>query len=201
MVCIGVVLNIKFYENERLDIDMKYNEELVTAFMEAVSNAFLSLKKTHKEHFYYYAFIFDESLHPYISAWSYEALEKSMIENKITDEEKDWWKWDYSDSPYAIYGYEEYFQEVSELLDQREDSISSDELYDIEWDIRVDSMEEAMKRLDQSGLFGSGEDRNNVVINVELAPPDGSEYERALRLNAASSLLSEYLEWCEKEED
>lgn len=180
---------------------MNYNEELVVAFMEAVSNACLSLKKMHKEHFYYYAFIFDESLHPHISAWSYEALEKSMIENKITDEEKDWWKWDYSDSPNAVYGYDEYFQEVNELLDQREDSISSDELYDIEWDIRVDSMEEAMKRLDQSGLFGSREDRNNVVINVELAPPDGSEYKRALRLNAASLLLSEYLEWCEKEED
>ena len=88
MVCIGVVLNIKFYENDRLDIDMNYNEELVAAFMEAVSNAFLSLKKTHNEHFYYYVFIFDAGLHPYLSAWSYKALEKSMVDNKITDEEK-----------------------------------------------------------------------------------------------------------------
>lgn len=40
--------------------------------------------------------------------------------------------------------------------------------------------------------------RENVVINVEIAPPDCSEYNRALRLNAASSLLSEYLEYCEE---
>ena len=48
------------------------------------------------------------------------------------------------------------------------------------------------------GMFGIGDERENVVINVEIAPPDYSEYNRALRLNAASSLLSEYLEYCEE---
>lgn len=179
----------------------KCNKELVEAFVKAAGNAFSSLKETHKEQFYYYAFIFDEGLHPYISAWSYEALEKAMIEDEITDDEKSWWKWDYSDSPYAVYGYEEFFNEVNELLDQRADKLSEDELYDVEWNIRVDSMEETMKRLDQLGLFGTGEDRKNVVINVEIAPPDGSEYDRALRLNPVSALLSEYLESCEEAED
>ncbi|MBD5089278.1 MAG: DUF4303 domain-containing protein [Clostridiales bacterium] len=179
----------------------KCNKELIEAFVKAAGNAFSSLKETHKEQFYYYAFIFDEGLHPYISAWSYEALEKSIIDNKITDEEKSWWKWDYSDSPYAVYGYDEFFNEVNELLDKRANKLSDDELYDVEWNIRVDSMEEAMKRLDQSGLFGIKEDRKNVVINVEIAPPDCSEYNRALRLNPASSLLSEYLECCEESED
>ena len=54
----------------------KENEELVQALVKAASAAFLSLKETTKEHFYYYVFVFDEGLHPYISAWSYEALEK-----------------------------------------------------------------------------------------------------------------------------
>lgn len=191
----------KFYGNVRLDTDMnieKYNKELVEAFAKAVGSAFFSLEKTHKEQFYYYAVIFDEGLHPYISAWSYEALEKSIIDNKITDEEKNWWKWDYSDSPYAVYGYDKFFDDVNELLDKRANRLSDDELYDIEWNIRVDSLEEAMKRLDQSGMFGIEEDRKNVVINVEIAPPDGSEYNRALRLNPASPLLSEYLESCEE---
>lgn len=180
---------------------MNYDEELVTAFVKAAKNAFCSLTETHKEHFYYYAFIFDEGLHPYISAWSYEALEKSIKDNKISIEDKTWWKWDYSDSPYAVYGYDEFFSEAGELLDKRADSISEDELYDTEWDIRIHSMEEAMKRLDQMEVFGTKEDRKNVIINVEIAPPDGSEYERALRLNAESSLLSEYLECCETTED
>ena len=177
----------------------KDNEELIEALVNAARAAFLSLKETTKENFYFYAFIFDEGLHPYISAWSYEALEKSIIEQQISDEEKSWWKWDSADSPYAVYGYDEFFGEVSELLDKRADGLSNDELYGIEWVVRIDSMEEAMKRLDGSGLFGTGKERECVVINVEQAPPDGdgSEYNRALRLNPSSALLSEYLETCE----
>ena len=85
------------------------------------------------------------------------------------------------------------------MLDKRADGISDDELYGNEWAVRLDSMEEAMKRLDGAGLFGTGKERECVVINVEQAPPDedGSEYNRALRLNPSSALLSEYLETCE----
>lgn len=177
----------------------KDNEELIEALVKAAKAAFLSLKETTKEHFYFYAFIFDEGLHPYISAWSYEALEQSMIERQIPDEEKSWWKWDSADSPYVDYGYDEFFGEVSELLDKRADGLSDDELYGNEWAVRIDSLEEAMKRLDSLGLFGIGKERERVVINVEQAPPDedGSEYNRALRLNPSSDLLSEYLETCE----
>ena len=121
------------------------------------------------------------------------------MEQQIPDEEKGWWKWDSADSPYAVYGYDEFFGEVSELLDKRADGLSDDELYGIEWAVRIDSLEEAMKRLDNSGLFGTGKKREGVVINVEQAPPDEdvSEYNRALRLNPSSALLSEYLETCE----
>lgn len=177
----------------------KSNEELIEALAEAAGAAFASLKENTKEHFYFYVFVFDEGLHPYISAWSYEALEKSMIEQQITDDEKSWWKWDSADSPYAVYGYDEFFGEVSELLDKRADGLCDDELYGIEWAVRIDSLEEAMKRLDSSGLFGTGKERERVVINVEQAPPDedGSEYNRALRLNPSSALLLEYLETCE----
>ncbi len=177
----------------------KDNEELIEALVKAARTAFLSLKETTKEHFYFYAFIFDEGLHPYISAWSTEALEKSIIEQQIPSEKKSWWKWDSADSPYAVYGYDEFFGEVSELLDKRASKLSDDELYGVEWGVRIDSMEEALKRLDSSGLFGTGKERERVVINVEQAPPDGdgSEYNRALRLNPPSALLSEYLETCE----
>ncbi|MCI8478624.1 MAG: DUF4303 domain-containing protein [Oscillospiraceae bacterium] len=178
----------------------KDTEALIEALVKAARAAFLSLKETTKEHFYYYVFVFDEGLHPYISAWSYEALEKSIVEQQLTEEEKSWWKWDCSDSPYAVYGYDEFFPEVSELLDKRASIVSDDALYGIEWEVRVNSLEEAMRRLDGAGLFGTEEERKNVVINVELAPPDGSEYDRALRLNPPSAFLSEYLETCEEAE-
>ncbi len=84
------------------------------------------------------------------------------------------------------------------MLDKRAKGLSIDELYGNEWEIRVSSMEEAMKRLDQIGFFGTGDDRGNVVINVEIAPPDGNEYDSALRLNPKSSLLLEYLKYCEQ---
>ncbi len=177
----------------------KCDHELVQAFVKAVSNSFSSLKSTHDEQFYYYAFIFDSGLHPYISAWSYEALEKSIYENEIVEEdEKNWWKWDYADSPYVVYGYEEFFCEVNELLDQRAEGLSEEALYGREWNIRIASMEEAMKRLDRTGFFGTGSERKNVVVNVEAAPPDGEEYDRALRLNPGSPLLDEYLNCCEE---
>lgn len=178
----------------------KEKEELTEALVKAAGAAFRSLQETTKEHFYYYVLAFDEGLHPYISAWSDEALEKSVVEQQITEDEKRWWKWDCSDSPYAVYGYDDFFGEVSELLDKRESLLSDEELYGIEWNMRVDVLEEAMKRLDGSGLFGTKEERKNVVINVELAPPDGSEYNRALRLNPPSAFLSAYLETCEEPE-
>ena len=177
----------------------KAQEELIEALTKAAKAAFLSLQETTKEHFYFYTFIFDEGLHPYISAWSYEALEKSILARQLSDEEKLWWKWDSADSPYAVYGYDEFFGEAGELLDKRAAALSDDDLYGAEWTLRMDAMEEAMKRLDHAGLFGAGKDRKQAVVNVEQAPPDGdgSEYSRALRLNPPSALLSEYLETCE----
>ena len=44
----------------------KENEELMEVLITAARAAFLSLKETTKEHFYFYVFVFDEGLHPYI---------------------------------------------------------------------------------------------------------------------------------------
>lgn len=179
----------------------EYSEEVVDVFEKALRDSFSSLTSMHNEHFYYFAFIMDEGLHPYISAWSYESLEESIINNKISDEEKGWWKWDYADSPYAVYGYDEFFGEAGTLLDKREKELTEDELYDKEWYVRIASMIEAMKRLDNKGFFGTGEDREKVVINVEIAPPDGIEKENALFLNPKSDLLDDYLQYCEESEE
>jgi hypothetical protein len=178
-----------------------YDDSLVAAFETALKNSFSSLRTTYNEQFYYYAFIFDSGLYPYISAWSYEALEKSIIENNINDQDRAWWKWDCCDSPYVAYGYDEFFSQVKTLLDERGRELSEDDLFDAEWKIRVASMEESLKRLDQTGFFGTGDARKSVVVNVEVVPPDTSGYYSALRLNPKSSLLSDYLECCEHPDD
>ncbi|MBQ6554032.1 MAG: DUF4303 domain-containing protein [Firmicutes bacterium] len=176
-----------------------FDEKLVTVLQNAFQNSINALKKEHNENFYYFGFIFDEGMHPYISAWSYEAYEKSLKENEIDDADKDWWKWDYSDSPYVAYEHETYFAEADEILNEIAAKLSEDELYDTEWYTIMESMEEALSRLNKLNFFGTEEERKQVIINVEQVPPDetSGERERAKRLNPQSSLLDEYLEMCE----
>lgn len=177
-----------------------YDEKMVTVLQSAFQNAVSALRSEHNENFYYYAFIYNEGLRPYISALSYEAYEKLLIENNISHDEEGW-KWCTFDFPYCAYGYDEFFPEVDNMFLERERGMSDDELYGVEWDTRIDSMEEALKRLDKAEFFGIGEIRKNIIINVEVAPPDCKERQRAIRLNPESSLLSEYLKFCEDEEE
>ena len=177
-----------------------YDEKMVTVLQSAFQNVVSALRSEHNENFYYYAFIYDEGLRPYISALSYETYEKLMLDNGISND-KDGWKWCTFDFPYCDYGYDEFFTEVDKFLTERESGMSDDELYGIEWNTRIDSMEEALKRLDKAGFFGTDEIRKNIIINVEVAPPDCKERQRAIRLNPESSLLSEYLIFCEDEEE
>jgi hypothetical protein len=46
----------------------------------------------------------------------------------------------------------------------------------------------AMAALDREGLFGRGAERERMLINVEVAPPDAGNTERAVRLNPPSAL-------------
>lgn len=177
-----------------------FNEKMVTVLQSAFQNAVSSLRNEHNENFYYYAFIYDEGLRPYISVLSYESYEKLLIENDVSNDEEGW-KWFTFDFPYCGYGYDEFFTEVDNMFLERENEMSVDELYGVEWDTRIDSMEEALKRLDKSEFFGTGENRKNIIINVEVAPPDCKERQRAIRLNPESSFLSEYLTFCEDEEE
>lgn len=56
-------------------------------------------------------------------------------------------------------------------------------------------MESAMKRLDQEGIFDVNQERDDVVVLVEVMPPDYTNTERAYRMNNANSeIFSEWLE-------
>jgi len=105
--------------------------------------------------------------------------------------EKDW---SYGESPYFCYG-EEYFGEVSRLFDERPDHNVGIDQWLEECDLRVRCMEEVMKRLDKKDIFGEGEKRKSILINVEVMPPDYRNTERALRLNPrGSAILAAWLD-------
>lgn len=60
-------------------------------------------------------------------------------------------------------------------------------------DFRLTAMVEAMSILDKEGLFAHNQLRKNMLINVELMPPDASNTQRALKLNNPEN-IKDYLQ-------
>ncbi len=162
---------------------------------QAVKTVYESLKVTHQEEFYYLALVTTgEALPPAFTAWSHEALKREAA--KSSDGEAEYYlKWSYGESPYFCY-QEDKFDELREIFSQRPEmktSMSKSEWL-AEYDFRLNALESALRELDQEGLFGVGESRNQIMINVEVVPPDWTNTERAKRLNSPSSLpLKEWL--------
>lgn len=162
---------------------------MVSMIESAARSAFERLFAEHEENFYYCSLITTgDGLCPIVSAWSREALERAAQMELNPDEAKHYLKWSYCDSPYFAFG-EEFFSGVAELFAQRSCSLTDAQAIDEEVSLRISSMEEAMRRLDGSGLFGCGEKRLAMVINAEFMPPDYTNTQRALRLNPPEALV------------
>jgi Domain of unknown function (DUF4303) len=172
-------------------------EELTDAIETATERAVTALFREHPEHFYYCSLITTGEAHPpNLTAWSEEALDREVAKG---GSRRDWLRWSFVDSPYFLYG-EEYFGEVRRLFSERPPMVPSTGQWNEEYEFRLRCMEEAMKRLDNKGLFGEGEKRKSIVINVEVMPPDYTNTERALRLNPSES-LTEWLATAAEEPD
>ena len=170
------------------------DDKLVNLIEHAVEKALTELFKNN-EHFYYITLITTgEGLCPFISAWSHEALERTS--NGDVDE-KYYLKWAYDESPYFDYG-SQFFEEVKKEFEQRNIFLTDEKFFD-EVDIRINSMEQALINLDMKGIFGEGKNRNDIVINAEVMPPDYSNTLRAKRLNPPESII-EWLEEIAEEE-
>lgn len=168
--------------------------ELVSKIESAAEKALNRLFAEHNESFYYITLItFGECVCPFISAWSVEALDREAGKSEDPAKAKYYLKWDYAASPYCSFGYEDFFGELREVYEQRTSMLDDNDAYELEMDIRLNSMEQAMHDLDQKGLFGQGEKRSRIVINAEYMPPDNDNVERARRLNPEAS-LKEWLE-------
>lgn len=191
----GVQVNMDRYTDTKQEFIEQSEDvnlsELTKEICRAVKTILLDLYKNN-EHYYYITLTTDGGANtPCISAWSYEALNKSSDD----EEEKEMIKWSYADSPYCCWKQEE-FDKVSELLGARVNIWDlEDEAFEIECKKRFSAMEEAMKQLDKQGLFEMNQNRMDVVVLVEVAPPDITNTERAYRMNnVISDIFNEWLE-------
>lgn len=171
--------------------------ELADAIERATRDAVSALFEAYPEHFYYLMLITTGEAHaPFVSAWSHEALERCLLTASDPEKERPMLKWSYADSPYMCFK-EELFSEVKRLFDARPPMthLMTHEEWDAEYELRINAMETAMKRLNDAGLFGTGTDRLAIVVNVEVMPPDATNTARAIRLNPKDALI-EWLEEC-----
>lgn len=166
-------------------------EKLTAAITKATRMAFQKLF-SNGEHFYYCALLTTgEGLAPIISAWSWEVLDR--VSQKYSKTYAQDVKWSYADSHYA-FGDNEYFDAVKQLFEHRTNIDNlNDEAWEKELDFRIMAMVEAMSILDSEGLFAQNQSRKNILINVELMPPDASNTQRALELNNPED-IEDYLQ-------
>lgn len=171
---------------------MSFQKDLTEEIYIAVKRILMDLYNNN-EHYYYITLVADGGANtPCISAWSYEALNRSSSD----EEEKEMLKWLYADSPYCCWKQEE-FDRVEELLRGRKDIWDlNEEEFCMEYEKRFAAMEAAMKWLDEEGLFAVDQERIDVVVLVEVMPPDYTNTERAYRMNNRNSKIFD--EWLEK---
>lgn len=167
------------------------SEELKTAAKHAVRKTFLSLKEEHPERFYFLVLTTcGKAPPPSFSAWSHEALAREAARQPEGDGDF-YIKWSYGESPYFCY-HEENFAELSRLFYLRPtmDTAMSEGAWLEEYQFRIDALVLALSELDDEGLFGVGEQRHQIVINVEVMPPDDTNTENAILLNPPESLVA-----------
>lgn len=177
---------------------MEFKEKLKVEIIKAAKNIILDLLNN-KEHYYYITLVTDGLAGtPCISAWSSEALKRESEKNS---EDAEMIEWSYADSPYCAWKQEN-FKEVEKLLSDRKDmSELDDEEFESEYELRLSVMEEAMKELDNEGIFSKNQDRKNVMVLVEVMPPDYTNTQRAYRMNdSRTDIFNKWLQESAEEE-
>jgi hypothetical protein len=175
--------------------------KLIDEIASATRKAFVDLFQN-KESYYYCVLLTTGEAHPpYISAWSWEALvregEKRSSPIISAKEQMNLLKYSPADSPYCIYGYDDYFGIVNEMFDKRPIMDYDDEKkWDMEYYIRYNAMVAAMRKLDDENLFSLNQPRDRVLINVEVMGEN--EYtiaENARKFNNCETIINDYIDW------
>lgn len=156
--------------------------ELVDAVVDAAREAVLHLRAEHPEDFCIYALVTSGEAHrPYLAA---------TVRGDA--------QWDLAEEPYAIVAddilarTEGAFERRGQLHEM------SDPSAEMEYARRLASLEEALRRLDHEGVFGTDDERGLVLLLVATMPPDESDAGFGRRLNPPGPLLDAWL--CEAAE-
>lgn len=151
--------------------------ELVDAVAKATEEAIRELHRDHTEDFCVYALVTSgEGYRPYLAATVHGPS-----------------RWDLAEGPYDIVGDEVMARAEPAFSARGELHEMSDTDADTEFWLRLTSMEEALRRLDDGGLFGREEARSRVLLLVATMPPDESDASFARRLNPPGPLLDAWL--------
>ncbi len=177
---------------------MDSDKLLVDELVKAIKCAFTKLfAEKPNERFYYCALVTHNCEgRPFVSAWSEEALKSFLLDNDISEEEANEYKWAYPESPYVEFGLK-YFEAVEKLFSDRPsifDESLSDEEAETEFQDRLAIMENAIQELDKEGFWGIGEKRDNTIATVVVAEDDVLSVEIARRLNPPRAVLA-YSNW------
>lgn len=165
-------------------------EELAIPIADAARTAIEELFRENEDDTFYYCSLITtgEGHTPCLTAWSKEKWEEAVEAEGGGDDLAAELKWSYADSPFCFFG-EARFEQVKRILIGRSESKDCDSTSDPnELEFRLKAMELAMTKLDGEGLFGSGRDRLQIVVNAEVMPPDHTNVERAKRLNPEQAL-------------
>lgn len=143
---------------------------------DAICCATLTTLSQHpNEHYYYLALITSpEALPPCLAIWTEEALQRESHNN---EEVAYFLKWSYADSPYTIY-------DSAGFADLQAPFLALSSLEE-----RLALMTSALQELDNDGFFSQHFDRQALLLNVELVPPDPSNTTRAIALNPSNSTI------------
>lgn len=176
-------------------------DDLVAAIAAATRLAVTRLFREHAERFYYISLItYGSATPPSLSAWSIEALDRAVLSDPEPEKARFVLKWSYADSPYVNW-CDEYFEDVRRLFAMRPEMshLMTRTEWQAEYDLRLDAMEMALRRLDEDGLFGTGPSRSEIVVNAEVMPPDYTNTQRARRLNPPEAIATWLAEAAEEE--
>ncbi len=172
-----------------MDSDWEDLVQVIRTAANGAANALLG----NGEHFYYFSLITSGEAHsPIVSAWSWEALDRATASDPDPEKAKAELKWSYADSPYMGFGENDFFRPVVAAFSKRP-PMQYDwpkETWQKEYDFRFSAMEEALRRVDAGGAFGTGLKRDQIAVLVEVMPPDSTNADRARRLNGPSAIAA-----------
>lgn len=173
--------------------------EVLCAVSTAARKAFSAVREAHPdEDFYYYVLWTTGAVHrPAPCACSAQGLARVMKEYGETDPAN--LRWSEADSPYDCFG-DQHFAEVEAIFSKLGDP------YDRTEDARkalLNAVVGAMQDLDSNGFFGTGAEREKVVINVSMPGEENEDQliERARLLNPVASLQTLVQDYSDSEQD